>query len=89
MNPELLQRAGQLAASGMKKHSIMKRLKREFPNQERLDIHIAAGLGPTGIMPDGARLRPVIVRRDPRKNVAPQYMTEAEADEAIAKVLEG
>jgi hypothetical protein len=71
MAPLLASRANELRAQGLTPLRTMRRLQREFPSAERLDLHIVVGLGPTGVTPlwaqIGCPIRPVICRIDPRK----------------------
>jgi hypothetical protein len=71
MSPKLASRGAQLQARGLTPLRTLRRLRREFPEAERFDLHLAAGLGPTGILPLWAQIgnpiRPVICRIDPRR----------------------
>jgi hypothetical protein len=63
-------RGGELLAAGLSPLRAFRRLRSEFPWAENLDLHVAVGLGPTGVNPlwaDHGSLRPVVVRYDPRK----------------------
>lgn len=66
----LKERGIELRAQGFTPTRMLRRLGKEFPAAEKLDLHIAAGLGPTGRNPlwaeIGNPLRPVIARLDPR-----------------------
>ena len=67
----LTRRAGALLEQGLTPLRTARRLKREFPTVEKLDIDAVAGLGPSGYFPlwaqHGRSLRPVICRIDPRR----------------------
>lgn len=73
----LLKRARWLRAQGISPIHAARRLKREFPAAELLDIDISLGIGPTGKYGLWAELghpiHPCMVRHDPRPDVAPTW----------------
>lgn len=78
---EITQRGHALLESGFTPRRTVRRLAKEFPWAERLDVHIAAGLGPTGInrlWAEHGSLRPVIARMDPRPDHPPMHPVEVE-----------
>jgi hypothetical protein len=68
---DLAVRGEQMLAQGLTPLRALRRLRREYPQAEHFDLHVAVGLGPTGVHPLWAQIgnpiRPVICRIDPRK----------------------
>lgn len=66
MSPDLASHAEQLLAQGLTPLRAMRRLRRQFPHAETLDLHEAVNMAHTGFMPLwavlGHPLRPVMVK---------------------------